>query len=116
MLPVATPRTGHPPYSTVTDAELLNTVLRVLSCGSEGGGYWCWPTRIGGRLPVPANLDRDGAVCGRAVTELPIAVISPAVRLAHCGDTACVGLSGRSRLLREIYSPPTLSPILSRRA
>ena len=32
------PRTGHPPYSTVADAESLNTVLRVLSCGPEWGG------------------------------------------------------------------------------
>ena len=30
-------RTGHPPYFTVADPELLNTVLRVLSCGPEWG-------------------------------------------------------------------------------
>ena len=29
---------GGTPYSTATDAELLNSVLRVLSCGSEWGG------------------------------------------------------------------------------
>jgi hypothetical protein len=33
-----TPVPGTPPYSTVTDAEPINSVLRVLSCGSEWGG------------------------------------------------------------------------------
>ena len=38
LLPTALdPSTGGHPYSTATDAEPINTVLRVLSCGSEWG-------------------------------------------------------------------------------
>jgi len=33
-----TPSTGGHPYSTATDAEPMNSVLLVLSCGSEGCG------------------------------------------------------------------------------
>jgi len=53
-----TPVLGTPPYSTVADPELLNTVLRVLSCGSEWGRMAPHrrPTRFASRLHLAERL------------------------------------------------------------
>ena len=49
-LAIQPPSGAHPPYFTVADPELLNTVLLVLSCGSEWGG-----TEYGVALPNVAG-------------------------------------------------------------
>ena len=46
------------------------------------------------RLPVPADLDRDGAVCGRAVTVLTVRVCTPAVGDAGGRHAATVKTPG----------------------
>ncbi len=51
-------RQYRPPYSTATDAEPLNTVLRVLSCGPEWGGVAPHrrPIRFTSRLHLAERL------------------------------------------------------------
>ena len=61
------------------------------------GRYWFDSTHIGVRLPVPADFDRDGAVCSRAVTELAIEIKPPAVRLSRRRHAAAMQASAIDR-------------------